>query len=71
MPADFAVTELWRVLAGLAPGRRTADLGIGAAIKLVPWAHNPKELFDVPHGANGSNGAAAAVPGRPVAAALT
>lgn len=25
MPADFAVTELWRVLAGLAPGRRAAD----------------------------------------------
>jgi ornithine cyclodeaminase len=23
MPADFAVTELWRVLAGLAPGRRS------------------------------------------------
>ena len=25
MPADFRVTELWRVLAGDAPGRRTAD----------------------------------------------
>lgn len=25
MPADFAVTELWRVLAGQAPGRRSAD----------------------------------------------
>ena len=25
MPADFRVTELWRVLAGVAPGRRTAD----------------------------------------------
>ncbi|HSN34444.1 MAG TPA: ornithine cyclodeaminase [Ideonella sp.] len=25
MPADFAVTELWRVLAGLAPGRRSDD----------------------------------------------
>ena len=25
MPADFAVTEFWRVLAGHAPGRRSAD----------------------------------------------
>ncbi len=25
MPADFAVTELWRVLGGQAPGRRSAD----------------------------------------------
>jgi ornithine cyclodeaminase len=25
MPADFAVTEFWRVLAGEAPGRRSAD----------------------------------------------
>jgi ornithine cyclodeaminase len=25
MPGDFAVTELWRVLAGSAPGRRSAD----------------------------------------------
>ena len=25
MPADFAVTELWRVLTGSAPGRRTAE----------------------------------------------
>ncbi len=25
MPAEFAVTELWRVLSGQAPGRRTAD----------------------------------------------
>jgi len=25
MPADFAVTELWRVLTGQAPGRRHAD----------------------------------------------
>ena len=25
MPADFAVTELWQVLAGIAPGRRQAD----------------------------------------------
>ena len=99
MPADFAVTELWRVLAGLAPGRRTADqvtvfdsvgfaleghsaltwmgevaaeLGIGAAIELVPWSRDPKDLFSVLHGANGTNGtngAAAAVPSRPVAAA--
>ena len=25
MPADFAVTELWRVLTGRAPGRQRAD----------------------------------------------
>jgi ornithine cyclodeaminase len=25
MPADFAVTELWRVLTGQAAGRRSAD----------------------------------------------
>jgi ornithine cyclodeaminase len=25
MPADFAVTELWRVLLGLAPGRQSAE----------------------------------------------
>ena len=97
MPADFAVTELWRVLAGLAPGRCTADqvtvfdpagcaledhsaltwmaevaaeLGIGAAIELVPWANDPKDLFSVLHGTNGANGAAAAPPFRSVAAAL-
>ena len=97
MSADFPVTELWRVLAGLAPGRSTADqvtvfdsvgfaledysaltwmgevaaeLGIGAAIELVPWANDPKDLFSVLHAANGANGAAAAVSSRPVSAAL-
>lgn len=95
--ADFAVTELWRVPAGLAPGRLTADqvtafdsagfaledysaltwmgevaadLGIGAAIELVPRARDPKDLFSVLHGATGANGAAAVVPSHPVAAAL-
>ena len=31
MPADFPVTEFWRVLSGQAPGRRTAEEKIGRA----------------------------------------
>jgi hypothetical protein len=51
-------------------GEVAAELGIGAAIELVPWANDPKDLFSVLHAANGANGAAAAVSSRPVSAAL-
>ena len=72
MPADFPVTELWRVLTGQAPGRQTAsevtvfdsvgfaledfaalrlmrdlalELGLGAAIDLVPTLPDPRDLY--------------------------
>ncbi|RZA28693.1 MAG: ornithine cyclodeaminase [Lysobacteraceae bacterium] len=72
MPAGFAVTELWRVIAGEAEGRRNdeeitvfdsvgfaledysalrlmrdcaAELGLGAAIDLVPRMEDPKDLL--------------------------
>ena len=72
MPADFAVTELWRVLTGQAAGRSSAvqitvfdsvgfaledfsalrlmrdmarELGLGAAVGLIPALADPKDLF--------------------------
>jgi ornithine cyclodeaminase len=72
MPADFAVTELWAVLAGHERGRDSAEqvtvfdsvgfaledysalrwlrdcageLGLGAAIDLIPRLRDPKDLY--------------------------
>jgi ornithine cyclodeaminase len=72
MPTDFAVTELWAVLAGHARGRDSGEqvtvfdsvgfaledfsalrwlrdsadeLGLGAAIDLIPRLRDPKDLY--------------------------
>jgi len=76
MPADFPVTEFWRVLAGAAPGRESREqvtvfdsvgfaledfsalrllrdlsqqLGLGAALDLIPRMADPKDLFGELH----------------------
>ena len=59
MPADFPVTDLWRVLAGTAPGRTDAAQvtvfdGVGFAIEdfaALSWLYD-RVLGEAPHGAD-------------------